>query len=63
MLVLGWVGKRLGGFGICANRTWYRATIGSLDVVVSFRDTRLPDGLSREEVVAMKAILVDQEAK
>lgn len=39
----------------CANRFTMAGYFGDVEVIVTARDTRLPDGCSREEVMAMLA--------
>ena len=49
-----WVFFRLcGQSGACANRRWARLRRGQVEVAVTVRDLREPDGYSREELLLM----------
>lgn len=39
--------------GSCANRKWTRYMFGPIEVTITYRDTRWPDGHSREELCEM----------
>jgi hypothetical protein len=47
--------------GACANRRWRRFMSGPVEVTITYRDTRRPDGYSREELVEMLKTIREQE--
>lgn len=42
-----------GEIGSCANRRWRRFMAGPIEATISYRDTRMADGYSREELFEM----------
>jgi hypothetical protein len=49
-------------FGVCANRHWRNATCGPYEIELIMRDTRQPNGYSREELVEMLRTIRKHEA-
>ena len=49
--------------GACANRYMYTCWFGPLEMSITIRDTKEPDGYSREELVEMLAIIRAQETQ
>jgi hypothetical protein len=50
-------------FGACANRILYTCWFGPLEMSIVIRNTREPDGYSREELVAMLDLVRKYEKK
>jgi hypothetical protein len=48
-----WPSTAMRETGACANRKWYRGMAGPIEVTVTYRDTRQPNGYSREELLGM----------
>jgi hypothetical protein len=48
-------------YGACANRYTYVCKFGPLEMTIVVRDTREPDGYSREELVEMLQTIREQE--
>lgn len=49
-----WIrGPKGGSVGACANRRWHRFMSGPVEVTIAYRDTRLPDGYERTELLQM----------
>ena len=46
-------GGRVTSTGSCANRTWTVGTVGPIELTCTARDTRKPDGYSREVLTEM----------
>ena len=49
--------------GACANRRWRRFMAGPIEVTILYRDTRLDDGYSREELLEMLQTVRKHEAR
>lgn len=58
-----WPSNVMATAGACANRRWRRGMAGPIEITVTYRDTRQPDGHSREELVEMLATIRKCEAE
>lgn len=52
LMALLWPGRQA-SVGRCANRVWHVVRRGPIEAKLTFRDTRLADGYSREELLEM----------
>lgn len=48
--------------GRCANRVWHVVRRGPIEVTLTFRDTRQPDGYERTELLEMLRTVREHEA-
>jgi hypothetical protein len=56
-----WPKKPPSATGGCANRKWWVAFAGPIEVKLTYRDTRQPNAYSREELVEMLRAIRENE--